>query len=55
MSVNNLYVRMVAPVPTSMDPTRVSVRQAGPDSTVKQVPAHFFNFIILFFHEVIDQ
>lgn len=37
MNVNNLYVRTVAPVPTSMGRTLVSVRQAGPDPTVKQV------------------
>lgn len=46
MSVNNLCVRMEAPVPTSMGPTRVSVRQAGPDPTVKQVqPLYILTFV----------
>lgn len=47
MSVNSLCVRTVAPVPTSMGPTRVSVRQAGPDPTVKQVPALLYLLYIL--------
>lgn len=46
MSVNNLCVRTEGPVPTSMGPTRVSVRQAGPDSTVKQVqPLYILTFV----------
>lgn len=46
MNVNNLCVRMEAPVPTSMGPTLVSVRQAGPDSTVKQVqPLYILTFV----------
>lgn len=52
MNVNNLYVRTVAPVPTSMGRTRVSVRQAGQDPTVKQVVSIYYKICRIIFFEV---